>query len=214
MSLYPGTGGLVRVFRRFVRASVLHDLVKHGAEIKGHLHYELREGGKLRQEFDGFNIWTLTGREFLAEKIALQAWSPRTLFRDDVVAYIGVGSGAQAEVSEITSLVDPVPYKTGEYLAAIDAPAEFPTSGTSTTNTSVRFVREFAQGEISLGYNVVLTEAGLYTDGDPDNDWDTDSTPTDFSTAASRAPVAYKTYEPVTKTTQFTLKVVWDVRFV
>jgi len=26
--------------------------------------------------------------------------------------------------------------------------------------------------------------------------------------------VAYKTYEPVTKTTQFTLKVIWDVRFV
>lgn len=213
MSIFPGSD-IVRVFRRFVRSRVLADLVKHGAEIRGHLHYELREGGKLRQDYDGFNIWTLTGREYLAELIALQAWSPRTLFRDDRVAYIGVGSGAQAEVSEISSLVDPVAYKTGEYLAVIDAPAEFPTSGTSTTNTTVRFVREFSPGEISLGYNVVLTEAGLFTDGDPDNDWDTSSTPTDFTTAASRAPVAYKTFEPVTKTTQFTLKVIWDVRFV
>lgn len=206
--------GLLRIFSRFVRLRVLRDLVKHGAEIRGHLHYELRDGGRLRQEFDGFNIWTLTGREYLAELIALRAWSPRTLFRDDRVAYIGVGSGSQSEVSEISSLVDPVAYRTGQYLAALDAPAEFPTSGTSTSNTSVRFVREFSQGEISLGYNVVLTEAGLFTDGDPDNDWDTDSTPTDFATAASRAPVAYKTFEPVTKTTQFTLKVIWDVRFI
>lgn len=206
--------GLLRLLQRALPPRVFDDAFKHAPMIKGHVRIEVREGGKLRRQSDGFNIWTLTGREFLAEKIALQAWSPRTLFRDDVVAYIGVGSGAQAEVSEISSLVDPVPYKTGEFLAAIDAPATFPTSGTSTTNTSVRFQREFSQGEISLGYDVVVTELGLFTDGDPNNDWGVESTPTDFATAAPRAPVAYKAVEPVTKTTAFTLKAIWDVRFI
>ncbi len=199
---------------RYTRLKAREWLFKHNPRIEGHFQLEARERGKLCHRLEGFNIWTLTGREFLAELIALQATSPRTLFRNDRVAYIGMGSGAQAEVSNITSLVAPVPYKSGEFLAAVAAPATFPTSGTSTTNTAVRFIREFSTGEISLGYNVVLTEAGLFTDGDPDNDWDTASTPTDFSTASGRAPVAYKAFEPVTKTTQFTLRVIWDVRFV
>lgn len=205
---------MIALLRRLAHPRWLRDALKHEPQIRGHFRAETRAGGKLRQRTEGWNIWTLTGREYLAEVIALQAWSPRTLFRDDRVAYIGVGSGAQEEVSTITSLVDPVVYRAGEYLAAIDAPATFPTSGTSTSNTSVRLVREFSASEISLGYDVVLTEAGLFTDGDPDNDWDTDSTPTDFSTAASRAPVAYKTFEPITKTTEFTLRILWDIRFV
>jgi len=205
---------MIRVFRRFLPPAVYRGLLKHDPAIRGHFQLEVRERGKLVTVREGYNIWTLTGREFLAELQALEDTSPRTTFRDDRIAYIGMGSGAQAEVSNITSLVDPVPYKTGEFLAALSAPATFPTSGSSTTNTTVRYIREFSTGEISLGYNVVLTEAGLFTDGDPDNDWDTASTPTDFSTAAGRAPMAYKTYEPVTKTTQYLIRVVWDVRIV
>lgn len=205
---------MIGLLRHMAPPRVLKQVFKHNPLIEGRFHLELRERGKRVTSRDGFNIWTLTGREFLAELIALESNNPRTLFRNDRVAYIGMGSGAQSEVSNITSLVDPVVYKTGEYLAALATPATFPSSGTTTTKTSTRLIREFSTGEISLGYNVVLTEAGLFTDGDPDNDWDTSSTPTDFSTAAERAPVAYKTFEPITKTTQFTLRVVWDVRFV
>ena len=78
----------------------------------------------------------------------------------------------------------------------------------------MRFEREFAAGEISLGYNVVLTEAGLFTDGDPDDDWAYTATPTDFASTAGRAPMAYKTYEPITKTTDFNLRAIWTVRVV
>lgn len=205
---------LARVLARFLPPRTLADAVKQDAQIKGHFQFELREGGKLRQRYSGFNIWTLTGREFLAESMALQARSPRTRFRSDCIAYIGLGSGAQAEVSEISSLVDPVPYKTGEFLAALDTPATFPTSGSATSNTSVRFVREFSQGEISLGYSVVLTEAGLFTDGDPDDDWSVSALPTDFATTAGRAPCAYKAFEPATKSTQFAFKPIWDVSLV
>jgi hypothetical protein len=202
--------GILRLFP----LKTLRQVVKQEPTIRGHFQMEIRERGKLVGCREGDNIWTLTGREYLAELIGLQALATRTTFREDRVAYIGVGSGAQEEVSNITSLVDPVPYKTGEFLAALSMPATFPTSGTSTTTTAIRFVREFSTSEISLGYNVVLTEAGLFTDGDPDDDWNTSSPPTDFATAAGRAPVAYKAFEPVTKTTQYSLRVVWDVRFI
>ena len=205
---------ILRIFANLMPPRVFADIFKHTPQIKGHFQLETREGGKLRARTQGFNIWTLTGREYIAEVVALQARSPRTTFRDDRISYIGMGSGAQLEVSSIESLVAPVVYKTGEYLAPLDAPATFPTSGTSTTNTAVRFVREFGAGEISLGYNVVLTEAGLFTDGDPDNDWDYVSTPTDYAATAGRAPMAYKTYEPITKTTDFTLRAIWDLRIV
>lgn len=205
---------VVRVFANLLPPRVFADIFKHNPQIKGHFQMETREGGKLRQRSEGFNIWTLTGREYIAEVVALAARSPRTTIRDDRISYVGVGSGAQAEVSSIESLVAPVVYKTGEYLAALDAPATFPTSGTSTTNTAVRFIREFSTGEISLGYNVVLTEAGLFTDGDPNDDWAYTATPTDYATAAGRAPMAYKTYEPVTKTIDFTLRLIWDLRIV
>lgn len=182
--------------------------------IEGVFQLELRERGKLITRRHGKNICTLTGREFFAESTGLQAVSPRTRFRSDNIAYIGMGIGTQLEVPEIASLVDPVPYRDGEYLAALNSPATFPTSGTATTATAVQFRRTFSEGELSLGYNLVITEAGLFTDGDPDNDWDTSSTPTDFPTASGRAPMFYKTYEPVTKTTDRTLGIIWDVRFV
>jgi hypothetical protein len=76
----------------------------------------------------------------------------------------------------------------------------------------VRFIREYGQTEISLPDNVILTEAGLFTDGDPDNNWSRTATPTGMA-VADRAPMAYKTFEPVTKTTSFTLRVIWEVRF-
>jgi len=211
---------MIGILRHMAPPRVLRQIFKHNPLIEGRVQMEMRERGKLVTRREGFNIWTLSGREYLSEIIALEATSPRTLFRSDRVAYLGIGSGAQAKVSNITSLVDPVVYKTGEFLAALAAPATFPSSGTTTTSTSTRFIREFSTGELSLGYNVVITEAGLFTDGDPDNDWlhvdaeGDDACPTDFSTAAGRAPVAYKTFEPITKTTQFTLRVVWDVRFV
>ncbi len=204
---------LFRLFSPSVWRSVLH----HDPVVEGRFRAETREGGKRRQASEGKNIWTLTGREYLAELIALSAFSPRTAFREDRVAYIGMGIGAQTEVADIASLVDPVPYTTSEFLAAVNAPAIFPASGTGTPITSVQFVREFGTSEFSFGSPataVVLTEAGLFTDGNPADDWSTASLDTSFANSYDRAPVAYKTFEPITKTTSFTLRVVWEIRFV
>lgn len=189
--------------------------LKHDPAIRGFFRVELRDRGKLVTTREGFNIWTLTGREFLAELMALEAINPsREVFREDRVAFFGVGTGSQAEISNIESLVEPVPYKTGEFLARAVTPATFPVTGVDAARTAVQFIREYGRNEISLGFDVVVTEAGLYTDGDPDNDWDISSVPTDFATASDRAPVAYKTFEPVTKTTDFTLRAIWEVRIV
>lgn len=206
---------MISLLRKFFAPGYLAETLKHEPTIQGKFRLETRERGKLLERREGFNIWTLTGREYLTELIALQSVNPtRETYREDRVAYIGVGTGAQPEISNITSLVEPVPYKTGEFLAGLATPASFPVTGTDAARTAVQFIREFSRGEISLGFDVVLSEAGLFTDGDPDNNWDIVSTPTDFATSSGRAPVAYKTYEPITKTTLFTLRVVWEVRFI
>lgn len=185
---------------------------KNAPAIKGFFHAETRERGKLVQQTEGFNVWTLTGREYLAELIALQAASPRTVYRDDRISYIGLGAGSQPEEADITSLVDPIPYTPGEFLAPVASPATFPASATTSTKTAVRFIREYGLAEISLGYDVVLTEAGLFTDGNPEDNWDLNA-PTGLDGAGNRAPMAYKTFEPITKTTEYTLRVIWEVRF-
>lgn len=184
-------------------------------EIHGRVRVELREeDGSLVVVREVDNIWTLTGREFLTRLISLASRSPRLGFRDDKVAYIGIGSGVQPKVATVTSLVNPVPYRTGEFLAPLAVPVDFPLSGSGTPKTIARFSREYGRDEISIAGNVVVTEVGLYTDGDPDNNWDFSATPVDFATTAGRAPVAYNTFEPITKTNTRTLAVIWDVRVI
>jgi hypothetical protein len=181
--------------------------------IEGHVTVETHENGRLRQHVEGSNIWTLTGREYLSELIALRAngVGDSSFFRNDRIALIGVGVGAQPEVANISSLVEGVPYAPGEFLARLKVPATFPVLSSTSSRTAVRFVREYGQNEISLGTNVVLTEAGLFTDGDPDANWSRPA-PTGMG-VVDRAPMAYKTFEPVTKTSAFTLRLIWEVRF-
>lgn len=181
--------------------------------VSGHLTLRVKDQfGGVVQERSGGNIWTLTGREFLVELMSLSLLTPsRTPVRDDRVLYIGLGSGTQAEVAEVSGLVDPIEFRVGEFLAQCQVPATFPADSAGTPRTSVQFIREFAGNEVSLGSSVIITEAGLYTDGDPDND-NSIPAPTDFATAATRAPLAYKSFEPVTKPEGFALEAVWEIR--
>ena len=202
---------MIRLLRRLFPLETL----KQNPAVQGHLRMEVRERGKLVTVREGFNIWTLSGREFLTELMSLEALNPsRTPFRNDRIASIGVGTGAQPEISNILSLVQPIAYKPGEFLAPLATPASFPVTGVDAARTAVQFTREFGRNEISIGpTTVIITEAGLFTDGDPNNDWAVPA-PTDYATAASRAPMAYKTIEPVSKTQEFTLRTIWEVRLV
>jgi hypothetical protein len=182
-----------------------------GIEIVGRFRLEVRERGKLVGSRVGRNICTQTGREFIAESLALAAFSPRTRYRLDSIAYLGLGTGSQPSVASITSLVEPIPYATGEFLAPVQVPATFPTPTLS--RTAVQFIREYGRDEISLGgATVVLTEAGLFSDGDPDDNWSIDATPTDFATTSSRAPFFYKGFDPLPITSDRTAKIIWEVR--
>jgi len=180
--------------------------------IRGMFTIETRERGKLRQRFEGENILTLTGREFYTELAVLKAFTPE-FFRNDRLAYFGLGVGSQPEVPNITSLVTPTSYVGSEFLAAVQAPATFPAG--ITTRTSARLVREYGRAEISLlGATVVLTEAGIFSNGNPAANWDTSSRPTSLATAGADAPFFYKAYEPITKTPETTLRLVWELRVV
>ena len=117
------------------------------------------------------------------------------------------------EVAEIAALVSPVEYIAGEFLAQTQVPVTFPSDATGTPRTSVQLIREYATTEISIGGNVVLTEFGCFTDGDPTNN-NIPPRPTDMATAGSQAPVGYKNFEPFTKTTTRTLRVIYELRVV
>ena len=123
---------------RFSNAS---DIVKDCPSIKGHVTLNLTKDGKIVRQVEGYNIWTLTGREFLAELIGIHTYSntpaDRVFFRNDRVSYIGMGSGSQEEVSNITKLVNPVAFTggtNGTFLAQLDQPT-FPASSLGTPKT-------------------------------------------------------------------------------
>jgi len=201
------------------------DTIKSCPTIQGHVTIQLLDHrGKVKTQTEGHNIWTLTGREYLSELIALRAFSTaeagRGLFRNDRVAYIGMGVGSQPEVSSVSSLVAPVSYDTGSqgtgtFLAVLDTPSVFPASSSSSAITAVQFSKTFDANHYSVGNNsaIVLTEAGLYTDGDPSTNFAVGGVSPDWIDSSFFAPVAYKAFEPITKTPDFTMKVVWEVRF-
>lgn len=101
-----------------------------------------------------------------------------------------------------------------DYIAPVQTP-EFPSS------TSVRFIKEFGANEITTtGVPVTVTEAGLFADVNPAAGAPTEDIPvgggtttTLAPTLGSNPPVAYKSFEGLTKTVDFTLEVRWDFRF-
>ena len=201
------------------------DTIKSCPAIQGHVTIQLLDSrGRVCKQTEGKNIWTLTGREYLSELIALNSYSAietdRGLFRNDRIAFLGLGIGSQPEVSTVSSLVNPISYDTGAaqsgtFLSVLDTPAIFPSSSSSSTITAVQFSKTFGSSDYSVGAGsaIVLTEAGLFTDGDPNNDFQVGTVSANWVDSAGFAPVAYKTFEPITKTPDFTMKVVWEVRF-
>ena len=205
----------LRLWVKGLRAPPERVIGSHEREVQmeGHFHLEVRERGKKVTSRMGKNICTLTGREFLLQRAVLLATTPtRAELRSDCLRYVGFGTGAQPEVSGVTSLVAPTPYAGGQFLAPLDLPTWV--TGTDGTGSAleVQLSRTFSEGELSLGATVILTEAGLFSDGDPTDDWAVGSTPTSLAAAGSRAPFFYKAFEPLPKTTGRTVRLVWSIR--
>lgn len=192
---------------------------KQPIEIEGVFQAVMRERGKIiggTRRF-GRNIWTLTGREYLARLMSYAAYgvgiTPDTPSRNDRIRYIGMGIGTQPEVSTVIKVVSPIAFDSGgvTFLAELAIPT-FPFQVASTFGNAVRFTREFAETELSVSGDVILTEAGLFTDGSPASTFDPGTRSTTIVDAAGQAPAAYKTFEALKKTQNFVLQVSWEIR--
>jgi len=163
------------------------------------------------------NVFTTTGRNWLSK---LCGWrtlgSPDEPYTNRRVRWMAVGTGSQPEVTSVTSLQTPTLFLGSDYLAPISS-VSFPTS------TSIRFTRVFGLTEVSISGPVVLTEAGLYVDVNPYNfvtggeGFEDTVAPVGTSVLnpeiGTNPPAAYKNFDPITKTQDFTLELRWDLRF-
>jgi hypothetical protein len=187
---------------------------KEPAQVRGFFRAETRDrSGRIEHSVEGENVLTLSGREFLSQLVALSAFNPATPFRNDRLAFFGLGIGSQPEVPGVSQLVSPVAYLPGQFLAPVQAPATFPPGE---ARTFVTLVREYSRQEINLipGTTVLITEAGIFTNGDPNDNWNTSGRPTDLATAGTEAPMFYKNFEPIPVNAELTFRIEWELRFV
>lgn len=164
---------------------------------------------------EGHNVFTITGRNWLSKLCGWQTITSTDVpYTERRVRWIGVGTGSLLEVTTVSALNIPALANTTDYIAPLQS-VEFPSS------TSVRFIREFGTNEISAtGVPVVVTEAGLFADVNPAAGAPTEDiavgggyNTTLAPTASTNPPVAYKAFEGLAKTVDFTLEVRWDFRF-
>lgn len=184
--------------------------MKDGIAVTCNVRISVRERGKLITVREGHNVWTNAGREY---DCLLKTYNPATAagFRNDRIDYIGVGTGAQVESVSVTSLVTPVTYDGNNFLAQIDRNRTvFPLEP---TKTAVRYIRNFAVDQISVeDTTVYITECGLFTDGDPDQNYTPGTRVTDIIAAEFQVPIAYHSFEPVPKTKDVELEIIWELR--
>lgn len=179
----------------------------------------MRDRGKVvpYSRREGHNVITVTGRNLMSK---LLAWNvigaTDEAFTQRRVRWIGVGTGSQLEVTTVTQLNQAVLAKTSplDYIVPISYPPSFPTS------TSVEFSYEFGVAEISTGgAPVLVSEVGLFADVNPASAGGADDVaaggvPTTLNPIIpTYPPIAYKAFESLTKTVDFTLEVRWTFRF-
>lgn len=185
---------------------------KSVVEVQGWVKLLMRERGKIvpGSHRDGHNIWTNTGREYLALLMSIVT-APTTGYRNDKISFIGVGTGAQLEEANVLGLITPAAYLSGQFLAPLDVPPTFPLTPTRTT---VRYHRIFAEDEITLstGSTVNISEMGLFTNG-RQSDYAVGLRDTTLAGASTQSPAAYKAFEPIGKKDSLQLEVSWEIRF-
>lgn len=181
----------------------------------------MRERGKIvpGSRREAHNVFTTTGRNLLAKLIGWQtiAGGGDVPYTQRRVRWIGVGTGSQLEVPTVFALSQPhIITASNEYLVKVASPPEFPVGST------IRFTREFSSGEITTTPTPVsITEAGLFADVNPAAGAPTEDIPINPGVidttldpqVASNPPVAYKAFEGLVKTIDFTLEIRWEFRF-
>lgn len=183
---------------------------------------QLRERGKKVPGGyrEGHNVFTTTGKSWLAKLVSWYTISGTDVpYTQRRVRWMGVGTGEQAEAQTVPFLETPALVTGTSYLAEIQS-VEFPATG------AVTFVKEFGAYEISYAeLPVAVTEMALYADvspaepgtanaGEEDTAFDPGTVDTVLSpTVGTNPPIAYKLFDPLTKTADFILEVNWTFQF-
>lgn len=165
--------------------------------------------GKVVKRVSDHNIWTLIGREYQLKTMA-KATAPATdAIRNDLIAYVGVGSGVTVVSTQVTELVSPLPVNVGaDMLVAVGDPIFVPTP----TQYYMRYLAEFDYADLSMDGSVTITEYALYTNGHPlYTDWNPGDRPI-TGVDATTYPVAYTCLDSITKTDSVKLIVQWELR--
>jgi hypothetical protein len=156
----------------------------------------------------GHNVWTNTGREY---SCMLKTYAPNLrLLRNDRISYVGVGTGAQPEAVGVSRLVEPIAYRPGRFLKAIDHNlTTFPTS--DGPRTAVRFVVKYGLDDLSYADSAFISECGLFTDGNQDT-FVSGGRDTTSAAATTQSPVAYHSFDPIPKSANVELEIIWELR--
>jgi len=208
-------------------------------QVKQNVYITARERGKIVARREGHNIFLNTGREWLAALISYASFAPDVFENVDRVRYMGFGIGGFRQLALPTANSSPIggvsdayrasysqagannqtdtdpdvvqverpvrvtggtndyPTNTGDrWVEQIQAPPEHNPASTST------FRRLFGQQEINYSpyISVPLSEIGLFTSAaNPE--------------FAFNPPVAYDTFDTLSKTAAFELEVIWTLSF-
>jgi hypothetical protein len=171
----------------------------------------VRERGKIKKVVEGHNVWTNSGREYSAQRKVLKI--DGTPYRADHIDYIGIGNGAYEESVTVNRLHSPLAWDAaaGNFLRLLDrSRTSFPLEP---SRTAVRLIRSFSETEISYeGASVEITEAGLFTDGNPAALWTPGTRITSLDEGENQEPVAYHSFEPIVKSPNVELEIIWELR--
>lgn len=168
-----------------------------------------KDTGEIVTERVGHNVWTNSGREY---SCMLKTYGAnRVKVRDDRISYVGLGVGAQPESVGVTRLVQPVQWRTGQFLKELDhAATVFPT--TTGPRTAVRYVVRYDLGHVSLTDTpVYISECGLFTDGEQST-FTTGARDVSIARAELQSPIAYHSFDPIPKTANVELEIIWELR--
>lgn len=201
-------------------------------EVRSNLELTVRDRGKIVDRRVGHNIWLNLGREYLAQLISYDSFSPLTPTRNDRVRYMGLGIGGTRQLVQAGTMLSAVTtaypgsnaqVDTNPAVTIIERPVRlsgssdaYPGQGGDVwlgqvqapperpTTTQVTFSRLFISNEVSYGTftTVPLSEVGLFTSAANPNVYNNTS-----------GFVAYDTFDTLSKTSAFELEVAWTIRF-
>jgi hypothetical protein len=159
----------------------------------------------------GHNVWTNTGREYSCLlKTADANGSP---YRQDLISYMGVGSGSQPETVNVIRVESPLAYERGTWLKPIVHTRTVFQTVSDGVRTAVRYTCTFTETEFILSPNssVLISECGLFTNGNQDT-FVSNERDRGIDRGIAQSPVAYHSFDPIPKTGNIELEIIWELR--